>query len=118
MSMSLQGKNICFTGVVDGFTRAELQEIANEYKFNFQTSVTRNTHILVVGKDAGDVKQKKATQLGIKIWSADDFLMMLGQDDADGIPDVLSPKRAKEAHKAGEPSRAAFYEKDPEVGMF
>ena len=120
MSMSLQGRKICFTGALEGFTRTELEEMAGEYKFRYDKSVKADTTDLVIGDptQVNSVKAQAARARGIKIWSGDDFIMMLSQDDADGIPDVMSPKKAQAARKASEPERQAYYDKDPEVGMF
>lgn len=117
MSNSLRGTNICFTGEVDGFTRAELQQIAVEYGFLFQTAVTKKTNILVIGTAPGKTKVDRATELGVKMWGQQDFLLMLGQDDADDVP-IYKPKVSPEEAKAKEMDRLSFYNADTSVGSF
>tara|TARA_B100000749_G_C18358271_1_gene436356 strand:- start:636 stop:977 length:342 start_codon:yes stop_codon:yes gene_type:complete len=113
MSNSIRNKKICFTGKLDDFTRADLEHMAKEYGFVFQPSVNRQTDILVMGEAPGKTKVDKAHKLGVRIWQADDFLMMLSQDENDGIMTVpleLSPEEQKK--------RAAHYEEDDMAGMF
>jgi BRCT domain type II-containing protein len=116
MSTSLKGANICFTGALPGFTRAELEAMATEYGFNFHNTVTRATNILVAGEKPGDTKVKKARDLGIKVWTADDFIMMLGADDADGIREA-SPKVGKKTREEDH-ERLSYYEDHEEAGLF
>lgn len=116
MSASLKGTKICFTGTFPGFTRAELEGMADEYGFTFQNTITRATNILVAAEDAGEVKLKKARDYGVKIWKPDDFLLMLGADDADG---VAPPKGKKVLETAeDERNREAYYAKQDDVGCF
>jgi BRCT domain type II-containing protein len=113
VSNSIKGKNICFTGKVDGFTREELKMLAKEYGFNFSTTVTPATDILVVGEKAGQVKINEALKLRIRQWKADDFIMMLGQDEHDGIPDAKVVSTPED-----EAARKVFYREDETAGMF
>lgn len=116
MSVSLKGTNVVFTGTFPGFTRAELEEMAGEYGFTLQKTVTRSTNMLVAADDAGEVKLKKARELGVKIWKPEDFLLMLGADEDAGITQT-SPKPGKKT-QAEEKDRIKFYETNDEAGMF
>lgn len=113
MSRSLKGVNVCFTGTFPDFTRAELEDMAKEYGFTFQPNVTRKTTILVAAPDAGKTKVDKAREYGVKIWTPEDFLLMLTQDDSDGIPPPVHKPTQEEkvAHQS-------YYEAREDVGIF
>lgn len=113
MSNSIRGANICFTGAVEGFTRAELQQLADEYGFNFQERVTKQTDILVKGEGYGQTKILAAEKNGVKIWSAEDFIVMISQDEADGI---MTPKH--KVKPENEEARRSFYEATQDAGIF
>lgn len=113
MSNSIRNKKICFTGKMDDFTRGDLESMATEFGFVFQNTVTSQTDILVVGERPGQSKIDKARRLNVRVWQADDFLMMLSQDDADGI--MKMPLELSEEDKA---EREAQYMEDEKAGMF
>ena len=74
----LKGKTVVITGVVEGYTRSEADELVTKNGGTAASSVTKNTDILVVGDKPGGSKLKKAEALGIKTMTADDFKKMLG----------------------------------------
>lgn len=114
MSSTLKGKYICFTGKVEGFTRADLEQMAKEYGFTFMNSVTRTTNLVVKGEKPGKTKLDKAFNMGLRIISADDFIMLLDSNEEDyGLPEA----KVKETKK-DKAARQKFYETDSEAGMF
>ena len=71
----LTGKNVVITGSIEGFTRTSAKETAERLGATVQSSVSKNTDILIVGEKAGS-KLKKAEELGIEIMPADDFIKL------------------------------------------
>lgn len=71
----LTGKNVVITGSIEGFTRNSAKEAAERLGATVQSTVSKNTDILIVGEKAGS-KLKKAQELGIQIMEADDFIKL------------------------------------------
>lgn len=71
-------KNFVLTGSLVGFTRSEAKEKIEALGGHVQSSVNKQTHILVVGNEPGS-KLDKAKKLGIEVWSEDQFLKALSQ---------------------------------------
>lgn len=74
----LKGKTVVVTGVVEGYTRSEADELVTKNGGTAASSVTKNTDILVIGEKPGGSKLKKAEALGTKTMTADEFKKMLG----------------------------------------
>jgi DNA ligase (NAD+) len=70
------GKNICFTGALSSMTRSDAKVHAEILGAHVVDSVSRRLDFLVAGKDPGS-KFDKATMLGIRILSEDEFLTVL-----------------------------------------
>lgn len=68
----LAGKKIVLTGTLTNYTRDEAKEILENLGAKVQGSVSAKTDIVLAGAEAGS-KLSKAEQLGITIWSEDDF---------------------------------------------
>lgn len=66
------GKKIVLTGTLAKYTRDAAKEILENLGAKVQGSVSAKTDIVLAGADAGS-KLAKATELGITIWSEDDF---------------------------------------------
>ena len=72
------GKKIVLTGTLTNYTRDEAKEILERMGAKVQGSVSAKTDIVLAGADAGS-KLTKANELGIKIWSEQDFDNLLNQ---------------------------------------
>ena len=71
----LTGKNVVITGSIEDFTRTSAKEAAERLGATVQSSVSKNTDILIVGDKAGS-KLKKAKDLGIDIMESYDFIKL------------------------------------------
>jgi DNA ligase (NAD+) len=72
-SSPLTGKKMVFTGELPSMTRQEAEEIARDLGAKVAGSVSGKTDIVVAGDNPGS-KYNKAINLGITIWTADEFL--------------------------------------------
>lgn len=70
------GKTVVFTGTLIKMTRAETKEKAENLGAKVASSVSANTDFVVAGADAGS-KLKKATELGVKVLSEDEWLELI-----------------------------------------
>ena len=71
------GKNFVLTGTLEKFSRPQAHEEIKKRGGHPQSSVTKDTTILVAGEEAGS-KMEKAKKLGIEIWDESRFLKELG----------------------------------------
>ena len=72
----LSDKTICFTGTLSSMTRSEAKEHAEALGAQVVDSVSKRLDFLVTGDDPGS-KLDKATSLGVRVLSEDEFLTIL-----------------------------------------
>lgn len=72
--ISLDGKNVVFTGKLRDGTREEMGSAAEEAGAVVQKEVNKKTHYLVIGDDVGEKKISKAKELGVRIVTEKEFL--------------------------------------------
>ena len=74
--MPLLNLNIVLTGKLQKYSRDEIKEnlILNGAKVS--SSVSKNTSLVIAGDNAGS-KLNKATELGIKVLSEDEYIELL-----------------------------------------
>lgn len=70
------GKTFVLTGTLDSITRDDAKEKIERLGGNCSGSVSKKTHVVIAGHDAGS-KYQKALDLGIEIWDEEKFLEML-----------------------------------------
>ena len=66
-------KSIVFTGSLSSLSRDEAKYLAKSKGAKILSSVSKNTDFVIVGDSAGS-KKEKATSLGIKILTEEDFI--------------------------------------------
>ncbi len=72
------GKTIVLTGTLDAFERETLKEKLESLGAKVTGSVSKNTNLVIVGRDAGS-KLAKARELGIETWDEPRLLNELGE---------------------------------------
>lgn len=75
----LAGKKIVLTGTLAKYTRDAAREILEQMGAHVQSSVSAKTNIVLAGADAGS-KLTRAEQLGITIWSEQDFEHVIAEN--------------------------------------
>jgi DNA ligase (NAD+) len=68
----LAGKTFVVTGTLSRYTRDEIQALIEQYGGRAASSVSKKTHYVVAGENAGS-KLDKARELQIPVLSEDDF---------------------------------------------
>lgn len=69
---NFKDKSFVLTGTLETLTRDEAKEIIENNGGKTVGSVSKKTSVVIVGKDPGS-KYNKAIELGIEIWSEDEF---------------------------------------------
>ncbi|QDU30079.1 DNA ligase [Anatilimnocola aggregata] len=72
----LAGKSIVVTGTLTKYKRNEIEELITKHGGRAASSVSSKTDFIVAGAEAGS-KLDKATKLGVKVLSEDDFEQLL-----------------------------------------
>ncbi len=73
----LTGKSVVFTGELFGFSRKAAEELMRQLGANASSEVSKNTDLVVAGKNPGS-KYEKAKKLGIKIIDEAEFKELCG----------------------------------------
>lgn len=73
----LAGKTIVVTGTLTRYTRDEIKGVIEKLGGRATDSVSKKTDFVVAGENAGS-KLTKATQLGIRVLTEDDFAKLIG----------------------------------------
>ena len=72
-NINISGKTFVLTGTLEKLTREEATEMIENAGGKTSSSVSKKTYAVVVGKDPGS-KYTKAQELGITIWTEEEFL--------------------------------------------
>lgn len=74
----LEGKRFVLTGTLEKLTRKEAENLIESLGGQTASSVSKNTHYVVVGKNPGS-KYEKAQKLNIPILTEEEFLDLVGK---------------------------------------
>jgi DNA ligase (NAD+) len=72
------GKTVVLTGKLEQLSRNEAKEKIEALGGNVSGSVSKKTHLVIAGEDAGS-KLKKAEELGIEVWDEEKLLVELNK---------------------------------------
>lgn len=75
----LAGMNIVISGSFSDHSRDELKEMIEAHGGKNQSAVASNTTYLLAGEKIGPAKLQKATKLGVKIISEQEFISLIGE---------------------------------------
>ncbi|KAI8845279.1 hypothetical protein BJ741DRAFT_703651 [Chytriomyces cf. hyalinus JEL632] len=98
-STSINGKSITFTGKIS-LKRADATAMAEKEGAHVQSSITKSTQIVVAASDAGN-KLDKAKDLGLEIWSENDFREACGLAREDEDDDDEEDDEDEEEEESG-----------------
>lgn len=74
-SVDLSGKTFVITGALNHYSnRDELKTQLENMGAKVSGSVSKNTFALICNEDAGSSKSKKATELGVQVWTEEQLL--------------------------------------------
>ena len=76
-SSLLNGKSVVISGTFSRISRDELKDLVMKHGGKVLSAVSANTDMLIAGENMGPAKLDKATKLGVKIISEDDFFKMI-----------------------------------------
>ena len=74
----LSGLAVIASGSFNNFSRDEIIKVIEQNGGRYVSSISAKTNLVIAGENMGSSKLQKATDLGIKIISEDDFLKMIG----------------------------------------
>lgn len=77
LSAVLEGKLVVVSGTFETFSRDELKELIERNGGKNGSSVSGKTDYLVAGANMGPAKLKKASDLGVKIITEDEFIKLI-----------------------------------------
>jgi DNA ligase (NAD+) len=78
-SNRLEGKSIVVSGVFHAFSRDEMKTIIESNGGKNVSAISAKTDFVVAGDNMGPAKLKKATDLGVKILTEDEFIQLVGK---------------------------------------
>jgi DNA ligase (NAD+) len=74
---TLVGKSFVISGVFENFGRDEIKETIKRNGGKLLSSISGNVDFLVAGQNMGPAKKKKASDLGVRIITEEEFIAML-----------------------------------------
>jgi len=80
LSGTLEGKRVVITGTFESVSRDRLRELIELHSGTNQASVSKNTDILVTGKNVGPAKIENAQKFGTTVMDETAFLELIGEE--------------------------------------
>lgn len=77
VSNKLEGKTFVVSGVFEQFSRDDLKKAIEDNGGKVGSSISTKTNYVIAGENMGPAKLEKANQLGIKLISENDFILLL-----------------------------------------
>ncbi|MEI7596107.1 MAG: NAD-dependent DNA ligase LigA [Bacteroidota bacterium] len=78
LSSKLEGLSFVVSGVFANFSRDSIKETIESHSGKVVGSISAKTNYVIAGDNMGPAKLEKATSLGVKIISEDEFNLMIG----------------------------------------
>ena len=72
----LEGKTVVVTGTLSRWSRQEVQELVRKLGGKVTASVSKKTHLVVAGENAGS-KKDKAVELGVEVMDETAFAKLV-----------------------------------------
>ncbi|XP_078584949.1 replication factor C subunit 1-like [Branchiostoma floridae x Branchiostoma japonicum] len=94
----LGGLTFVLTGILESMERHEAKELVERYGGKVTSSVSKRTSYVVVGRDAGESKLDKVSQLGLKTLDEDGLLELV--KTLPGKPYDLPPEATSKSKKS------------------
>ncbi|KAI9020039.1 replication factor RFC1 C terminal domain-containing protein [Phycomyces nitens] len=102
-----EGYKFVLTGELETLTRDNVADIIKRHGGRVIGSVSRNTTFLIKGRDCGQSKIQKATQIGTRIIDEDAFYNLLATEGSKGTPSSAPAPEPKQKEKAKPTSSAS-----------
>lgn len=102
----LNGLTFVITGILESIDREGASKLITDYGGRVVSGVSRKTHYMVVGEEAGPLKLAKADEFNVKQISVDDLFEMINKTDKRSKK-TESPIKSKDS-----PSKKIKKEKD------
>ena len=77
VSNKLAGMIVVVSGVFEKFSREDLKKAIEDNGGKVGSSISSKTHYVIAGDNMGPAKLEKANQLGVKIISEDEFILLI-----------------------------------------
>ena len=77
VSNKFEGKTFVVSGVFEKFSRDDLKKAIEDNGGKVGSSISAKTNYVIAGENMGPAKLEKANQLGIKLISENDFILLL-----------------------------------------
>jgi DNA ligase (NAD+) len=110
-SSTLEGMNIVISGSFTEHSRDELKALIEAHGGKNQSAVASNTTYLLAGAKIGPAKLQKATKLGVRIISEEEFIAMIGGSEAAQATDTTTTptKEEKQQPKDNTPIQGSLF---------
>ncbi|CAF0832309.1 unnamed protein product [Didymodactylos carnosus] len=103
----LEGLVFVISGVLDSLERDECKDLIKKYGGDVKEAITKTkTNYLILGKQGGEAKTKKAEEYNIKIIDEDDLLEMIRIRPGKGVKPIKAASTASRASSIQSSSRA------------
>ena len=82
ISSLFQDKTLVVSGVFTHFTRDSIKQSIEDHGGKIGSSISSKTHVVIAGENMGPAKLEKANKLGVPIWSENDYIHYISQNES------------------------------------